>query len=92
MKKTILLSLTLLATPLTAQTPTPASSGDSPAVLFDKAQKLFDEKHYQEARTSLSELVAEHPMESFVPRARLLLANLEEDFTAATARFQMLAG
>jgi TolA-binding protein len=96
MKK--IFSLTFLMTlglPLFAQTPvpsgTPASQGDSPAALFDKAQKLFDEKHYQEARISLSELVAQHPMESFVPRAELLLANLEEDFSAATARFQMLA-
>ncbi len=90
-----LIFLMALGSPLLAQTPapsaTPASRDDSPAALFDKAQKLFDEKHYQEARTSLSELVAEHPMDSFVPRAELLLANLEEDFTSATARFQMLA-
>ncbi|HVM33655.1 MAG TPA: tetratricopeptide repeat protein, partial [bacterium] len=87
MKKIIL--LLLLAAPLGAQTPTP--SADSPQALFDKAKGLFDAKHYQEARDSLGQLVAKYPTENFVPRARLLLANLEEDFNSATARFQMLA-
>jgi TolA-binding protein len=94
MKTLLLLFFILVALPAFAQTPVPSGtpSGDSPAALFDKAQKLFDEKHYQEARISLSQLVTQHPLESFVPKAELLLANLEEDFTAATARFQMLAG
>jgi TolA-binding protein len=89
MKKIILLFL--LAAPLGAQTPTPTASGDSPQALFDKAKALFDQKHYDEARNSLGQLVAKYPAESFVPKARLLLANLEENFTSATARFQMLS-
>src|ERR1700722_339997 len=94
MKKILLTLLLLVALPVFAQTPTPAGtpSAVTPSELFDKAQALFNEKHYQEARDSLGQLVAKYPTESFVPRARLLLANLEEDFSAATARFQMLAG
>src|SRR3984957_2323078 len=94
MKTFLILFFILVALPLSAQTPAPTDtpSDGTPAALFDKAQELFNEKHYQEARDSLGQLVAKYPTESFVPRARLLLANLEEDFTAATARFQMLAG
>ena len=94
MKTFLILFFILVALPLSAQTPAPTDtpSDGTPAALFDKAQELFNEKHYQEARDSLGQLVAKYPTESFVPRARLLLANLEEDFSAATARFQMLAG
>lgn len=89
MKKAIfLIFLTAWVASAWAQTPI---ADDGPAALYDKAKKLFDEKHYQEARNSLSQLVAEYPTESFVPRARLLLADLEENFDSATARFQMLA-
>ncbi|HET9869669.1 MAG TPA: outer membrane protein assembly factor BamD [bacterium] len=89
MKKTILLLTILAAAPALAQTPTPA--GESPQALFDKAKQLFDAKQYQEARDSLGRLVAKYPTESFVPQARILLADLEEDFSSATARFQELA-
>ena len=53
-----------------------------PQALFDKAKALFDQKHYDEARNSLGQLVAKYPTENFVPKAQLLLANLEEDFTS----------
>ncbi|MGH7738967.1 MAG: tetratricopeptide repeat protein [bacterium] len=89
MKKALfLILLTAWALPALAQTP---AAQDGPTALYEKAKKLFDEKHYQEARNSLGQLVAEYPTESFVPQARLLLADLEENFDSATARFQMLA-
>jgi len=77
-----------------AQSPAPTATpwGGSASALFAKAQKLFQDKHYQEAKDNLNQLVSKYPMDGFVPKARLLLANLTEDFDAATAQFQVLAG
>jgi len=77
------------ASPTLVETPAPVVS--EPHQLFEKAKKAFDEKRYKEAKDILLQLVAKHPLEDFIPRARLMLANLEEDFTVSTKRFQMLA-
>ena len=69
-------------------TPTVADDGQP---LFEKAQKLFQEKNYKEAKDSLNKLVAKYPMGDYIPKARLLLANLQEDFTVSTAQFRELA-
>lgn len=69
-------------------TPTLVEDGKS---LFEKAQKYFREKNYKEAKSILNQLVAKHPMEDYIPKARLLLANLQEDFTVSIAQFQSLA-
>ena len=68
---------------------TPVTDGGQS--LFDKAQKLFQEKNYKQAKDSLNQLVAKYPMGDFIPKARLLLANLQEDFTVSTVQFRELA-
>lgn len=68
-----------------------ASPQDDGRSLFDKAQQYFKEKDYQKAKDALNQVVAKHPLEDFIPRARLLLANLQEDFTVSTAQFKELA-
>jgi tol-pal system protein YbgF len=71
--------------------PTPAPT-DNLRVLYDQAQKLFNEKNYKEAKTLLSQVVAKaSPADDFLPKARLLLANLQEDFTVSTMQFETLA-
>ena len=80
----------ILPLPTLADQPTP-SFGDEGQALFDKAQKLFQEKNYKEAKDTLNQLVAKHPMADWVPKARLLLAKLQEDFTVSTAQFKSLA-
>ena len=73
-----------------AAEPTPKPTEDAHP-LFEKAQKLFDQKNYQEAKDMLNQLVAKHPMDDYVPKARLLLANLQEDFNVSIAQFKSLA-
>ncbi|HVZ81747.1 MAG TPA: tetratricopeptide repeat protein [bacterium] len=73
-----------------AAEPTPKPTEDTHS-LFEKAQKLFDQKDYQEAKDTLNQLVAKHPMDEYIPRARLLLANLQEDFNVSIAQFKSLA-
>ncbi len=80
-----LMPLTLFASQATPV----ADDGQS---LFDSALKLFQEKNYKKAKDELNQLVAKYPMGNFVPAARLLLANLQEDFAASTAQFKELAG
>jgi tol-pal system protein YbgF len=83
-----------IPTALHSQTPTPAVStapnGDAQS-LFAKAQGYFNQKNYDQARTALSHFVAEHPLDQMIPQAKLLLARMEEDFTASTQQFAQLA-
>ena len=79
--------------PLLALQPTPTTSlTDGMKGTFDKAQQLFQEKNYKEAKNLLNQVVAKaSPMEDYVPKARLLLAKLQEDFSVSIAQFQTLA-
>jgi TolA-binding protein len=65
-------------------------SGDTKA-LFEKAKSLFDEKNYKECKDILGPLVAEHPMDDFIPQARLLLAKVQEDFDVSVAQLREVA-
>lgn len=80
----------LCVSSVSAAEPTPKPTEDAHP-LFEKAQKLFEQKDYQEAKDILNQLVAKHPMDDFVPKARLLLANLQEDFNVSIAQFKSLA-
>ncbi len=81
----------LMPLPSFAIQATPVTTADSGQSLYDKAQKLFQEKNYKQAKDSLNQLVAKYPMGDFIPKARLLLANLQEDFTVSTVQFRELA-
>jgi len=97
-QKSILKEIFLLLTVFITLTPiqifgetavsTPVEDGHT---LFEQAQKYFKEKNYKEAKSILNQLVAKHPMEDYIPKARLLLANLQEDFAVSIAQFQSLA-
>ncbi len=94
MKKILLFAFLLSVGPVwgddaSMPVPTP-STGDSQS-LFDKAQKLFQEKNYKEAKRALTELVAQHPGDNFVPKARLLIAKLQDDFDVSVSQFRELA-
>lgn len=81
-----------MSLPLMADQATPVvASDDDGQSLFDKAQKLFQEKNYKAAKDQLNQLVAKHPMGDFVPKARLLLASLQEDFNTSIEQFKSLA-
>lgn len=84
-----MLASLLPVTVLFAEQATPAA--DDGQSLFDKAQKLFQEKNYKKAKDELNQVVAKYPMGDFIPKARLLLANLQEDFTVSTVQFRELA-
>ncbi len=71
--------------------PDPTATPEDTHSLFEKAQKLFDQKNYQESKDILNQLVAKHPMDDFIPKARLLLANLQEDFNISIVQFKDLA-
>jgi TolA-binding protein len=60
-------------------------------VLFEKAKTLFDEKNYKECKEILTPLVAQHPMDDFIPQARLLLAKVQEDFELSAAQLKEVA-
>ncbi len=60
--------------------------------LFEKAQKYFQEKNFKDSKEILNQLVANHPMDDYVPRARLLLAKLQENFDSSVAQFKELSG
>lgn len=88
------LALWILTATLLAQTPAPAVSagqGGDAQSLFAKAQGYFNQKNYDQARTALSHFVADHPLDQMIPQARLLLARMEEDFSASTQQFAQLA-
>src|ERR1051325_8422086 len=71
--------------------PTPVPTPDNHP-LFEKAQQYFKEKKYKEAKQILNQLVAKaSPLEDYVPKARLLLANLQDDFSISIAQFKSLA-
>ncbi len=93
--KKIILILLLCAGPCLLRAsegmPDPTATPEDSRSLFEKAQKLFDQKNYQESKDILNQLVAKHPMEDFIPKARLLLANLQEDFNISIAQFKDLA-
>ena len=59
--------------------------------LFEKAKSLFDEKNYKDCKDILAPLVAEHPMDDFIPQARLLLAKVQEDFDVSVAQLREVA-
>jgi TolA-binding protein len=86
---------TLLLVPVLAfaaeGVPDPTATPEDTHSLFEKAQKLFDQKNYKESKDILNQLVAKHPMDDFIPKARLLLANLQEDFNVSIAQFKDLA-
>ncbi len=80
------------ANSLLAQTPTPSPSlGDDAQALFAKAQGYFNQKNYDQARDALTHFVAEHPLDQMIPQAKLLLARMEEDFSASTQEFAKLS-
>jgi len=59
--------------------------------LFEKAKKLFDDKSYKDCKEILASLVAQHPMDDFVPQARLMLAKVQEDFDVSVAQLREVA-
>jgi TolA-binding protein len=73
--------LSSVVTPVTAET----------KALFEKAKTLFDEKNYKDCKDILSSLVAEHPMDDFIPQARLILAKVQEDFDVSVAQLREVA-
>ena len=86
----LFLFLAVIPGVLRATQPTPVADANRP--LFEKAQKLFQEKNYKEAKNLLNQVVAKaSPMEDYIPKARLLLAKLQEDFTVSIGQFQTLA-
>ncbi len=71
--------------------PTPVPTADNHP-LFEKAQEYFKQKKYKEAKQILNQLVAKaSPLEDYIPKARLLLANLQDDFSVSIAQFKSLA-
>ncbi len=75
-------------------TPTPvvSDSASGPAgELFKQAQDAFKEKRYKDSKDYLLTLVTKYPVEEFVPRAKLLLATLEQDFQSSVDKFKLLA-
>lgn len=65
-------------------------SGETKA-LFEKAKNLFNQKNYKDCKDILGPLVAEHPMDDFIPQARLLLAKVQEDFDVSVAQLREVA-
>jgi len=60
--------------------------------LFEKGEKFFKEKNYKEAKRALNQVVAKaSPLEDYIPKARLLLANLQDDFTVSIGQFRTLS-
>ncbi len=59
--------------------------------LFRKAQDAFKEKRYKESKDLLLILVAKQPLEEFAPKAKLMLAGLEQDFQSSLDKFRLLA-
>jgi TolA-binding protein len=102
LKKTILLMLLLGMSPgfagavglsdaVTAVKSASATVAENSRDLFEKAQKFFQEKKYKKSKELLDQLVAKNRMEDFIPRARLLLANLQDDFNTSIEQFKSLA-
>jgi TolA-binding protein len=102
LKKTIFLMFLLGLSPafagtlklsdaVTAVKSASATAAENSRELFEKAQKYFQEKKYKKSKELLNQLVAKNRMEDFIPRARLLLANLQEDFNTSISQFKALA-
>jgi TolA-binding protein len=102
LKKTIFLMLLLglaptfagaagLSDAVTAVKSASATMAEGGRELFETAQKYFKEKNYKKAKDLLNQLVAKHPLEDFVPKARVLLANLQEDLNTSIDQFKGLA-
>ncbi len=82
---TLLFSFALVA-------PGSVRAEDNGRSMYEKADQYFKQKNYKEAKKILNQVVAKvSPLEHYYPKARLLLANLQEDFTVSIAQFKMLA-
>jgi TolA-binding protein len=64
---------------------------DNGKALYEKAQKLFQEKNYKGAKDTLDQLMAKNPVGDYVPKAKLLWANLQQDFDDSIGQFKALA-
>ena len=92
MKKTIFILLAvLLVQKGHAVTATPGVT-DELRSAYEKAEDYFKKKKYKEAKEILNKVVAKaSPLADYVPKARLMLANLQDDFTVSINQFQSLA-
>lgn len=72
--------------PTATETPLPPANE-----LFRKAQDAFKEKRFKESKDLLLILVAKQPLEEFAPKAKLMLAGLEQDFQSSLDKFRLLA-
>lgn len=73
-------------------TPTPtATPAPEARALFERAQESFRAKRYKESRDRLLELIAKFPVEEIVPKSKVLLAEMEEDFEASLKELKDLA-
>ncbi len=80
----------LQAKPRPAATPTVTPAPEARA-LFEKAQDAFREKRFKDARNHLLELIGRFPVEDVIPRSKVLLAELEEDFDVSLEQLKALA-
>jgi len=91
--------LLLGAVPARAKTGTTIGPAPSPTEtplppaneLFRRAQDAFREKRYKDSRDLLLVLVARQPLQEIAPKARLMLASLEQDFQSSLDKFRLLA-
>jgi TolA-binding protein len=79
-----------------APTPDPLDAVITPVTgetkeLFEKAKKYFADKDYKDCKDVLGPLVAEHPMDSFIPQAKLMLAKVQDDFEISIAQLREVA-
>ncbi len=65
-------------------------SGETKA-LFEKAKTYFNDKNYKDCKDILTPLVAQHPLDDFIPQAKLLLAKVQEDFEVSVAQLREVA-
>jgi TolA-binding protein len=65
-------------------------SGETKA-LFEKAKTYFNDKNYKDCKDILTPLVAEHPLDDFIPQAKLLLAKVQDDFEVSIAQLREVA-
>ena len=72
--------------PTATATPAPEARA-----LFEKAQTSLHEKRYKDARNSLLELIGKFPVESVIPKSKVLLAEIEEDFETSLTQLKALA-
>jgi TolA-binding protein len=80
----------VLAKPSPAPTATATPAPEARA-LFEKAQNSLHEKRYKDARNSLLELIGKFPVEDVIPKSKVLLAEIEEDFETSLTQLKALA-